>query len=101
MNNYGTPPLALVRGAGAEVWDADGRRYLDLLAGIAVNILGHAQPAVVTAVSEQVRRLGHTSNFYITPPALELAERLVELLGAPDARVLLCNSGTEAVEAAF
>jgi acetylornithine aminotransferase len=101
MNNYGTPPLALVRGAGAEVWDADGRRYLDLLAGIAVNILGHAHPAVVAAVCEQVQRLGHTSNLYINEPALELAERLVELLGVPEARVLLCNSGTEAVEAAF
>ncbi len=101
MNNYGTPPLALVRGAGAEVWDADGRRYLDLLAGIAVNVLGHAHPAVVAAVTEQVQRLGHTSNLYINTPALELAERLVELVGAPDARVLLCNSGTEAVEAAF
>ncbi len=101
MNNYGTPPLALVRGAGAEVWDADGRRYVDLLAGIAVNVLGHAHPAVVAAVTEQVQRVGHTSNLYINEPGLELAERLVELIGAPDARVLLCNSGTEAVEAAF
>jgi acetylornithine/N-succinyldiaminopimelate aminotransferase len=101
MNNYGVPPLALVRGAGAEVWDADGRRYLDLLGGIAVNSLGHAHPAVVEAVTRQISTLGHTSNFYITEPGLELAERLKELLEQPDARVLFCNSGTEAVEAAF
>lgn len=101
MNNYGTPPLALVRGAGAEVWDADGRRYLDLVGGIAVNALGHAHPAIVEAVSRQVRTLGHTSNLYITEPALELAEKLRELLEAPDARVLFCNSGAEANETAF
>ncbi|GAA3086516.1 acetylornithine transaminase [Pseudonocardia yunnanensis] len=101
MNNYGVPPLALVRGAGAEVWDADGRRYLDLVGGIAVNSLGHAHPAVVEAVTQQLTTLGHTSNLYITEPSLELAERLKELLEQPDARVLFCNSGTEAVEAAF
>ncbi|SFM99536.1 acetylornithine aminotransferase [Pseudonocardia ammonioxydans] len=101
MNNYGTPPLTLVRGEGARVWDAEGRRYLDLYAGIAVNALGHAHPAVVDAVSEQVRTLGHTSNFFITDPALQLAERLQGLLGRDDARTLLCNSGTEANEAAF
>ncbi|MDN5747389.1 MAG: acetylornithine transaminase [Pseudonocardia sp.] len=101
MNNYGTPPLTLVRGSGAEVWDADGRRYLDLLGGIAVNALGHAHPAVVEAVTAQVSTLGHTSNLYITEPPLALAEKLLELLGADDAKVLFCNSGTEAVEAAF
>ncbi|ANY08789.1 acetylornithine transaminase [Pseudonocardia sp. HH130630-07] len=101
MNNYGTPPLALVRGEGTHVWDAEGRRYLDLYAGIAVNALGHAHPAVVEAVSEQVRTLGHTSNFFVTEPALQLAERLQGLLGRDDARTLLCNSGTEANEAAF
>ncbi|MBP2367350.1 acetylornithine transaminase [Pseudonocardia parietis] len=101
MNNYGTPPLTLVRGEGSHVWDAEGRRYLDLYAGIAVNALGHAHPAVVEAVSEQVRTLGHTSNFFITDPALQLAERLQRLLGRDDARILLCNSGTEANEAAF
>ncbi|MEQ3552571.1 acetylornithine transaminase [Pseudonocardia nematodicida] len=101
MNNYGTPPLTLVRGEGAHVWDAEGRRYLDLYAGIAVNALGHAHPAIVEAVSEQVRTLGHTSNFFITDPALQLAERLQGLLGRDDARTLLCNSGTEANEAAF
>jgi acetylornithine/N-succinyldiaminopimelate aminotransferase len=101
MNNYGVPPLALVRGAGAEVWDADGRRYLDLVGGIAVNSLGHAHPAVVEAVTQQLSTLGHTSNLYITEPGLELAERLKGLLEQPDARVLFCNSGAEAVEAAF
>lgn len=101
MNNYGTPPLTLVRGEGAHVWDAEGRRYLDLYAGIAVNALGHAHPAVVEAVSGQVGTLGHTSNFFITDPALQLAERLQGLLGRDDARTLLCNSGTEANEAAF
>ena len=79
MDNYGTPPIAFVRGSGAEVWDAEGRRYLDFVAGIAVNALGHAHPAVVEAVTTQVRTLGHTSNLYITEPALELAERLREL----------------------
>jgi len=100
MNNYGTPPLALVRGHGSEVWDEDGRRYLDLLGGIAVNALGHAHPAVVEAVSRQIATLGHTSNLYITEPPLALAERLLELLGRPG-RVLFCNSGAEANEAAF
>ncbi|GAA3232079.1 acetylornithine transaminase [Pseudonocardia petroleophila] len=101
MNNYGTPPLALVRGSGAEVWAADGRRYLDLLGGIAVNALGHAHPAVVEAVTRQISTLGHTSNLYLTEPPLALAERLLELLDAGDARVLFCNSGAEANEAAF
>ena len=101
MNNYGTPPLALVRGSGAEVWDADGRRYLDLLAGIAVNALGHAHPAVVEAVTAAGLHARHTSNLYITEPPLALAERLLELLGAPEAQVLFCNSGAEANEAAF
>ncbi len=101
MNNYGTPPLALVRGAGAEVWDADGRRYLDLLAGIAVNSLGHAHPAIVEAVTQQLSTLGHTSNLYLTEPSIELAERLFDLLGVSHGRALFCNSGAEAVEAAF
>lgn len=104
MDNYGTPPLTLVRGSGTRVWDADGHEYLDLLAGIAVNALGHAHAAIVAAVSEQVATLGHTSNFAITPPAVALAERLVALLdpaGDLEGRVLLCNSGAEANEAAF
>ncbi|MQA13186.1 MAG: acetylornithine transaminase [Pseudonocardiaceae bacterium] len=102
MNNYGTPPVTLVRGDGAQVWDADGRRYLDLLGGIAVNALGHAHPAVVDAVTTQIRTLGHVSNFYATEPMLELAEVLLDLLGATGTgRVLFCNSGAEANEAAF
>ena len=100
LDTYGTPPVALVRGQGAEVWDADGRRYLDLLAGIAVNALGHAHPAVVAAVTAQVQRLGHTSNLYVNEPAVALAERLVVLLPG-DGRVFFTNSGTEAVEAAL
>ncbi len=101
MDNYGTPALALVRGSGAEVWDADGRRYLDLLSGVAVNALGHAHPAVVEAVTAQIGQLGHVSNFFVHEPGLRLAERLQELLAAPDARVVFGNSGAEANEAAF
>jgi acetylornithine/N-succinyldiaminopimelate aminotransferase len=102
MNNYGTPPLTLVRGEGAEVWDEDGRRYLDLLAGIGVNSLGHAHPAVVEAVTRQIGTLGHVSNLYITEQSVTLAETLLDLLGATGTgRVLFCNSGAEANEAAF
>ncbi len=101
MGNYGVPPVALVRGEGARVWDADGREYLDLLGGIAVNLLGHAHPAVVDAVTRQIATLGHTSNLVINPLTVELGERLLALLGAGDGRVLMCNSGAEANEAAF
>ena len=102
MANYGTPPVALVRGAGAQVWDVDGRRYLDLLGGVAVNALGHAHPAVVRAVTEQMGTLGPVSNFFITEPAVTLAETLLDLLGASGSgRVLFGNSGAEANEAAF
>ncbi len=69
MDNYGTPALTLVRGEGAHVWDADGNRYLDLVGGIAVNALGHAHPAVVEAVTNQIATLGHTSNLYVNPVA--------------------------------
>jgi acetylornithine/N-succinyldiaminopimelate aminotransferase len=100
MDNYGTPPLTLVRGRGAEVWDAEGNRYLDLVAGIAVNALGHGHPAVIEAVTTQMQTLGHTSNLYITEPPLELAEKLLELIDRPG-RVVFCNSGAEANEAAF
>ncbi len=100
MDNYGTPPLTLVRGSGAEVWDAEGNRYLDLVGGIAVNALGHAHPAVVEAVTTQLQTLGHTSNLYITEPPLELAEKLLELIDRPG-RVVFSNSGAEANEAAF
>jgi acetylornithine aminotransferase len=102
MANYGTPPLALTHGAGAHVWDTDGRRYLDLLGGVAVNALGHAHPAVVRAVTEQISTLGQVSNLYLSEPALTLAETLLDLLGATGSgRVLFCNSGAEANEVAF
>lgn len=100
MNNYGTPPLALVGGDGAVVIDADGKSYVDLLGGIAVNVLGHRHPAVIDAVTTQLNTLGHTSNLYATEPGIALAEALVEQLGV-QARVFFCNSGTEAIEVAF
>jgi acetylornithine/N-succinyldiaminopimelate aminotransferase len=102
MGNYGTPPVVLARGSGATVWDVDGREYVDLLGGIAVNLLGHAHPAVVEAVSRQVAVLGHVSNLAAHPVGIELAERLRDLVGAgAGSRVLLCNSGAEANEAAL
>ena len=100
MDNYGTPPLALVSGKGAVVTDADGKTYLDLLAGIAVNLLGHRHPAIVDAVTAQLNTLGHVSNLYATEPGIALAEQLVAHLGVP-ARIFFCNSGAEANEAAF
>ncbi|MEU7844963.1 acetylornithine transaminase [Micromonospora sp. NPDC049114] len=100
MDNYGTPPLALVSGAGAVVVDDTGREYLDLVGGIAVNALGHAHPAVVAAVSRQVATLGHVSNLYIAEPPVALAELLLALAGRPG-RVFFANSGAEANEAAF
>jgi acetylornithine/N-succinyldiaminopimelate aminotransferase len=100
MNTFGAPQRVLVRGEGCHVWDADGTRYLDLLAGIAVNALGHAHPFVHAAVTSQLATLGHVSNFFATPPQIALAERLLELLGSPG-RVFFTNSGTEANEAAF
>lgn len=100
MNNYGTPPLALVGGQGAVVTDADGREYIDLLGGIAVNALGHAHPAIIAAVTEQLNTLGHVSNLYVNPRVVELAEKLLDKFGHPG-RAFFCNSGTEANEAAF
>jgi acetylornithine/N-succinyldiaminopimelate aminotransferase len=100
MNNYGTPPLALASGDGAVVTDTDGKSYLDLLGGIAVNLLGHRHPAVIEAVTTQLNTLGHTSNLYATEPGIALAEALVGHLGT-QARVFFCNSGTEANEVAF
>ena len=100
MNNYGTPPLALVGGDGVGVTDADGKSYLDLLGGIAVNLLGHRHPAIIEAVTTQLNTLGHTSNLYATEPGIALAEALVAQLGTP-ARAFFCNSGTEANEVAF
>ena len=101
MSNFGVPQVELVSGHGAVVTDADGKEYLDLLGGIAVNSLGHAHPAVVGAVSGQIAKLGHVSNFFTHPGVLELAEKLVRLTGDDQAKALFCNSGAEANEAAF
>jgi len=103
MNTFGPPKLVLAKGDGPYVWDVDGRRYLDLLGGIAVNALGHAHPALVGAVTQQLGTLGHVSNFFATEPQITLAERLLALLGVPDGggKVFFSNSGTEANEAAF
>ncbi|WP_264373054.1 acetylornithine transaminase [Streptomyces tsukubensis] len=100
MDNYGTPRLPLVRGAGAKVWDADGKEYADFVGGIAVNALGHAHPAVVEAVSHQIASLGHVSNLFVAEPPVALAERLIQLFGRPG-RVYFSNSGAEANESAF
>ncbi|MFF4422095.1 acetylornithine transaminase [Streptomyces sp. NPDC001549] len=99
-NNYGTPAVALVRGEGAQVWDADGKQYTDFVGGIAVNALGHAHPAIVAAVTEQISTLGHVSNLFISEPVVALGERLLQLFGRPG-KVFFCNSGAESVEAAF
>jgi acetylornithine aminotransferase len=102
MDNYGTPALTLVRGEGAKVWDADGKPYLDLVGGIAVNALGHAHPAVVAAVTEQIAKLGHTSNLYVNPVVVEFAETLLDVAGlSGNAKALFVNSGAEANEAAL
>jgi acetylornithine/N-succinyldiaminopimelate aminotransferase len=111
MNTYGPPQLVLTRGEGARVWDEDGREYVDLLGGIAVNSLGHAHPAVVRAVTRQLSTLGHVSNFFASEPQITLAERLLDLVAAPSAgevadqggrgKVFFTNSGAEANEAAL
>jgi len=102
MQALGTPLLELVRGEGARVWDVDGNEYLDFLAGIAVNSLGHAHPVVVEAASRQAATLMHVSNYFATRPQLALAERLLRLTGAGErGRVYFGNSGAEAIEAAF
>jgi acetylornithine aminotransferase len=99
MGNYGTPPVVLARGEGATVWDVDGKDYVDLFAGLAVNVLGHAHPAVQEAVARQLGTLGHVSNLSISEPVVLLAERLKELTGFD--KVLFTNSGAEANEAAL
>ncbi|MFI7356646.1 acetylornithine transaminase [Streptomyces avidinii] len=99
-DNYGTPAVALVRGEGAQVWDADGKQYTDFVGGIAVNALGHAHPAIVAAVTEQISTLGHVSNLFISEPVVALGERLLQLFGRPG-KVFFCNSGAESIEAAF
>jgi acetylornithine aminotransferase len=101
QDNYGTPSIELVSGKGSLVKDSQGRTYLDFLAGIATNVLGHAHPAIVRAVSKQISTLGHVSNFYAHPNVLELAEKLQKMTGDKSARVFFCNSGAEANEAAL
>jgi acetylornithine aminotransferase len=101
QNNYGSPTIALVKGKGIVVTDADGKQYLDFLGGIATNILGHAHPAIVKAVSKQVSVLSHVSNFYVHPNAVELAEKLASMTGDKRAKVFFCQSGAEANEAAL
>ncbi len=96
---YARQPLVITRGEGCWVWDDAGNRYLDLVAGIAVNVLGHAHPAVADALAEQARTLLTTSNLYYTVPQLELADTL--LAGSPFDRAFFTNSGTEANEAAI
>jgi acetylornithine aminotransferase len=101
QDNYGTPTIELVSGKGSVVKDSNGNTYLDFLAGIATNVLGHAHPAVVKAVTKQIATLGHVSNFYAHPNVLELAEKLQKMTGDKSARVFFCNSGAEANEAAL
>ena len=100
LNNYGTPKIELVEGEGVVVKDSQGNIYLDFLSGIAVNSLGHAHPVIIEAVNKQISQLSHTSNFYANKPALDLAEKLIEISGL-DAKVFFCNSGAEANEAAL
>lgn len=100
MNTFGDPQRILVKGEGAMVWDVDGNHYLDMLGGLAVNSLGHAHPAILAAVAQQLGTLGHISNFFASEPQIELGEKLLELLGH-DGRVFFTNSGTEANETAF
>ncbi|WP_328295735.1 acetylornithine transaminase [Kineococcus sp. NBC_00420] len=102
MQTFGTPQRVLVRGEGCHVWDADGNKYLDLLGGIATNVLGHAHPLLVAAVTAQLTTLGHVSNFFASAPQVVLAERLLDVSRAPQgSAVFFANSGTEANEAAF
>lgn len=101
LDNYPVPPVELVEGSGSTVTDADGKQYIDMLAGIAVNVLGHAHPAVVEAVTNQLSTLGHVSNLFGSAPVVKVAEALREHVGDDTARVYFGNSGTEANEAAF
>jgi acetylornithine/N-succinyldiaminopimelate aminotransferase len=102
MGSLSTPKVMLERGEGCQVWDIEGKRYLDFLAGIAVNALGHAHPALVSAIADQAAKLVHVSNYFATEPQLALAERLKRITGAGErGRVYFGNSGAEANEAAF
>lgn len=99
--SYGTPAISLVKGKGVIVYDANGKKYLDFLGGIATNILGHAHPAIVQAVSRQIATLSHVSNFYMHPQVLQLAQSLQKMTGDKRAKIFFCNSGAEANEAAI
>jgi len=101
QDNYGVPSIALVKGKGSEIYDVEGKKYLDLLGGIATNVLGHAHPAIVKAVTKQVGTLGHVSNFYAHPNVVELAQKLASMTGDKTARVFFAQSGAEANEAAL
>lgn len=101
QNNYGVPSITLTSGKGLIVTDNNGKKYLDFLGGIATNVLGHAHPAIVKAVSKQIATLGHVSNLYSHLAGLELAQKLISLTQDPTARVFFCNSGAEANEAAL
>jgi len=101
QDNYGIPTISLVKGKGSEVYDVEGKKYLDLLGGIATNVLGHAHPAIVKAVTKQVGTLGHVSNFYAHPNVVELAQKLASMTGDKSARVFFAQSGSEANEAAM
>jgi acetylornithine aminotransferase len=101
QNNYGVPEITLIKGKGLNVQDVEGKLYLDFLGGIATNILGHAHPSIISAVSKQVRTLNHVSNFYSHPNAVLLAEKLVSLTKTKNAKVFFCQSGAEANEAAI
>jgi acetylornithine aminotransferase len=101
MSNYATPSITLVKGKGSIVIDADGNKYIDMLGGIATNILGHSHPCVVAAVSRQIKTLSHVSNFYAHPNVIELAQILVRLTGNKESRVFFAQSGAEVNEAAI
>ena len=101
MSNYAVPSITLIKGKGSIVFDADGKKYIDMLGGIATNILGHSHPSVVTAVNRQIKTLSHVSNFYSHPNAIELAQILVRLTGDKQSRVFFAQSGAEVNEAAI
>jgi acetylornithine aminotransferase len=101
QGNYGVPAITLISGKGIVVTDIAGKKYLDFLGGIATNVLGHAHPVIVKAVSKQIATLGHVSNFYSHPSGIALAAKLQELTGDKHSRIFFCNSGAEANEAAL
>lgn len=101
MSNYAVPSITLVKGKGSIVFDADGKKYIDMLGGIATNILGHSHPSVVAAVTKQIKTLSHVSNFYSHPKVIELAQILIGLTGDKDSRVFFAQSGAEVNEAAI